>query len=55
MQSYITLFILFIQSNHTWSAHNGSNPASCPLMLMRAKDIGHATTSSGKLILFHSI
>ena len=49
MQFYITLFILFTHINHTWSPHNGSNPGSCPVMLMRAKDIGHVTRSSGKL------
>lgn len=53
MQFYITLFILFTHINHTRSPHNGSNPARCPVMLMRGKGIGHVTRSRGKLIHFH--
>lgn len=53
MQFYIALIILSTHINHTRSPHNGSNPAGCPAMLMRAKGIGHVTGSSGKLIRFH--
>lgn len=53
MQFYLALIILSTHINHTQSPHNGSNPAGCPAMLMRAKGIWHVTGSSGKLIHFH--